>query len=219
MDSGIGSSIPELKDFKIGSWVPTPPAKPGLLALEPICETVQENEQIRANWSDLQTIPQDFCIGQMNPLEPGGFLQGNYALTRDDWFDLTNLQNFSIDPDNWNTVSFGIFLALAHAAGATAPVEIPPEDIAFNPLFSSQNADGSSVSSRISFDLNSLPESNAASSSNSFQFAPITPVQNNGRQSKLNLNLNLNEIPILEEEDVEENVEESDLKIGSISKL
>ncbi|XP_019187018.1 PREDICTED: protein ROS1-like [Ipomoea nil] len=228
MDSGIGSSIPELKDFQIGSsWVPATPAKPGLLALEPICETVQENEQIRANWSGLQTIPQDFCIGQMNPLEPGGFLQGNDALTRDDMCDLTNLvtdesmqgealnlQNFSIDhTDNWNNVSFGNLLALAHAAGATATVENDaPAHTPFNPLFSSQNADGSSVSSRISFNLNSPPERDAASSSNSFQFAPITPVQNKGRESMLNLNLNLNinEIPILQ--DVLENVEESDLQ-------
>nr|GMC70462.1 protein ROS1-like [Ipomoea batatas] len=237
MDSGIGSSIPELKDFQIGSWVPATPAKPGLLTLEPICKTVQENQQIRANWSDLQTIPQDFCLGQINQLEPGGFLQGNDALTRDDRCDLTNLvtdggvnsweaavaskssmqegalnlENFSIDhADNWNNVSFGNLLALAHAAGTTAPVENSPAHTAFDPLFSSQNADGSSVSSRISFNLNSPPGRDAASSSNSFQFAPITPVQNKGRQSMLNLNLDINEIPILK--DVQENVEESDLQ-------
>ncbi|XP_031102989.1 protein ROS1A isoform X2 [Ipomoea triloba] len=237
MDSGIGSSIPELKDFQIGSWVPATPAKPGLLTLEPICKTVQENQQITANWSDLQTIPQDFCLGQINQLEPGGFLQGNDALTRDDRCDLTNLvtdggvnsweaavaskssmqegalnlENFSIDhADNWNNVSFGNLLALAHAAGTTAPVENAPAHTAFDPLFSSQNADGSSVSSRISFNLNSPPGRDAASSSNSFQFAPITPVQNKGRQSMLNLNLDINEIPILK--DVQENVEESDLQ-------
>ncbi|XP_019175019.1 PREDICTED: protein ROS1-like isoform X2 [Ipomoea nil] len=157
----------------------------------------------------------------MNQLEPGGFLQGNDdSLTRDDMCDLTNLvtdggamnlQNFSIDhTDNWN---FGILLALAHAAGATAAVESALADIAFIPLFSSHNADGSSVSSsRISSNLNSPPGRDAASGSNSFQFAPITPVQNKGRQSMLNLNLNLNinEIPILQ--DVQENVEESDLQ-------
>lgn len=71
-------------------------------------------------------------------------------------------------------------------------------------------ADGSSGSSRLSFNLNSPPGRDAASSSNSFQFAPITPVQNKGRQSMLNLNLNINEIPILK--DVQENFEESDLQ-------
>lgn len=164
MDSGIGSSIPELKDFQIGSWVPATPAKPGLLTLEPICETAQENQQIKANWSGMQTIPQDFCIGQMNQIEPGGFLQGNDARTRDDLTNLTtgggvdswdaavtsksgmqggalNLQNFSIDnADNWNNVSFGNLLALAHAAGTTASAENAPAHTAFNPLFSSQNA-------------------------------------------------------------------------------
>nr|GMD14155.1 protein ROS1-like [Ipomoea batatas] len=160
----------------------------------------------------------------MKQLEEAG------GLTRDDRCDLPNLEtdggvdsweaanssksriqggalNLSIDhADNWNNVSFGNLLALVHAAGAVenAPAHTP---------FSSQNADGSSVSSRISFDLNYPPPPgrDAASSSNSFQFAPITPVQNKGRQSKVNLNLNLNEIPILEE-DVQENVEESDLQ-------
>ncbi|CAN4121427.1 unnamed protein product [Withania somnifera] len=229
-----GRWIPQGDDFQIGTpWFPMTPAKPALPPI--YGNRQQDQPTVQVNGVELQRISQGQDLSQVNHIEFRDLLQepqvqhavACYGSTNsaavmgyfDAWEAAAGTESkmygdndirmcntvATDDVDEWNNVTFGHLLALAHAAGSTAITENANAETNFtsngslNSLVSSHNADGSSICLRFPFNLNSPTRmtDEVFSSNNTFQFEPITPAQIKNKEPAPDApSLDINETPI-----------------------